>query len=197
MILAIDSSIGTSVAVTDDLGSPLASRSVVDRRSHAEAIGPLISEALAEAGEGTLSAVVMGVGPGPFTGLRVGMAAAQAFAWGQELELWPVLSHDAAAWAITSSLAVVTDARRGEMAVTRYQPDPAGGLGRREGTTALVPAREAADCGGVMDGYPLTLLEAIDPVGLVRAALWYRSRGLPLMAPQAVYLRPPDVTMPQ
>ena len=70
----------------------------------------------------TLTAVASGMGPGPFTGLRVGIAAARAFALGRGIPVIPVASHDAAALAILLAdpfadlprFAVVTAARRRE-----------------------------------------------------------------------------------
>ena len=84
MLLAIDTSAGTSVAVVDrDLGI-LAERSSADPRGHAELVGSLLRECLDESGIAVtaLSGVVAGMGPGPFTGLRVGIAAARTFAFG-------------------------------------------------------------------------------------------------------------------
>src|SRR5689334_24602996 len=78
VLLAIDTSAGTSVAVVDLDAGILAEESVADTRSHAEVIGTLIESALRLAGvtPNELSGVVAGMGPGPFTGLRVGIAAA-------------------------------------------------------------------------------------------------------------------------
>ena len=100
MILAIDTSAGTAVAVVDRDGGVLAERSVADTRRHAEVIGTLIDEALTAAAvtPSQLSAVVAGIGPGPFTGLRVGIAAARAFAFGAGVPSLSVGSHDAIAF---------------------------------------------------------------------------------------------------
>lgn len=196
MLLAIDSSIGTAVAVVGTQGNCLSQASVEDRRSHAEAIGPLIARALADATAtpADVTAVVMGVGPGPFTGLRVGMAAAQAFAIGRGIPLLPVLSHDTAAWELERDTLVVSDARRGELAVTRYSPQPERAFARKEGETYLV-AREQFEQKPHSEA--VVNLEAIDPCLLARAAIWYQHHGVDLMPPQAVYLRAPDVTMPK
>ncbi len=198
MILAIDSSAGTAVAITDSEATPLAVRETRDRRSHAEAVGPLIAGALEEAGVSAsdITAVVMGVGPGPFTGLRVGIAAAQSFAWARSLPVWPVRSHDAVALEVTSDIVVVSDARRGEWAITRYRPHPLGGLGLRVGETTLIPRDEIADDASHREGARIVWLDYVDPVALVRAALTLRSRGEPLELPRPIYLREPDVTVP-
>src|SRR6185312_4479441 len=119
MLLAIDTSAGTSVAVVDRDGGVLSEVIETDTMRHAEVIGTLIDEALTVAGieVRALSGVVAGMGPGPFTGLRVGIAAAKAFAIGAGKPLVPVVSHDAVAYDRYSSgyagpLLVVTDARR-------------------------------------------------------------------------------------
>lgn len=196
MLLAIDSSIGTAVGVVGEQGNCLSQAIVEDRRSHAEAIGPLIARALADANTTPtdITAVVMGVGPGPFTGLRVGMAAAQAFAIGRGIPLWPVLSHDAAAWDLSGPTRVVTDARRGEVAVTSYTPRSEGTFGHKLEDTALIK-REVFDA-TPHDGSVL-FIDDINPCLLARAALWYRHHQIDLLPAQAVYLRAPDVTMPQ
>lgn len=198
MILAIDSSIGTVVGVVGEQGNCLAKAEVEDRRSHAEAIGPLIARALADATAtpADITSVVMGVGPGPFTGLRVGMAAASAFALGRGIPLWPVLSHDAAAWDLERESVVVSDARRGELAVTRYRVEPGRHFGVAVGETRLV-AKAGFPGPNDFDGAAVVEIDSIDPCLLARAALWYRHNDLPLRSASAVYLRAPDVTLPQ
>src|SRR5829696_707411 len=100
MLLAIDTSTGTSVAVVDREGGVLAEVGTDDTMRHAEVIGGFIRDALDVAGvrPGALSGVAAGMGPGPFTGLRVGIAAAHAFALGIAKPFVPVVSHDAIAW---------------------------------------------------------------------------------------------------
>ena len=97
MLLAIDTSAGTSVAVVDRDRGVLAERGIPDTMRHAEVVGTLIDECLREAGIAVseLSGVVGGMGPGPFTGLRVGIAAARVFALGAGTAFVPLVSHDA------------------------------------------------------------------------------------------------------
>ncbi|MEY4476934.1 MAG: hypothetical protein RJA31_438, partial [Actinomycetota bacterium] len=66
-LLVIDTSTGTSVAVVDG-GVVVIERTVTETRSHAEVVGRLLAEVLAESGS-TIDGVVAGLGPGPFTGL--------------------------------------------------------------------------------------------------------------------------------
>jgi len=95
MLLAIDTSAGTAVALVADDGRVLAERSTDDTRRHAEVIGPFLDEVLREAGVSAfaLRGVVVGIGPGPFTGLRVGIAAARAVALAAGIPLLPVPSQ--------------------------------------------------------------------------------------------------------
>jgi tRNA threonylcarbamoyl adenosine modification protein YeaZ len=100
MLLAIDTSSGTSVAIVDREAGVLAESTELDTRRHAEVVGELIAACLDEAGvsPGDLSAVIAGMGPGPFTGLRVGIAAARAFAFGAGKPCLPLVSHDGVAF---------------------------------------------------------------------------------------------------
>ncbi|GAA4673749.1 tRNA (adenosine(37)-N6)-threonylcarbamoyltransferase complex dimerization subunit type 1 TsaB [Frondihabitans cladoniiphilus] len=155
MLLAIDTSSGTSVAVVDREGGVLAERTELDTRRHAEVIGLLIQECLTDAGiePARLSAVVAGMGPGPFTGLRVGIAAARAFAFGAGKPCLPLVSHDAIAFERLGGLeralgqepesrqeaplVVVTDARRREVYFSVYSGIDAEGLPVRVGEPGL------------------------------------------------------------
>ncbi len=130
MLLAIDTSAGTSVAIVDSDAGVLAELSTDDTRRHAEVIGPFIAEALerADITPQCLSAVAVGTGPGPFTGLRVGLAAARAFAFGAGKPVVHVVSHDAIAATLTAPALVVTDARRRELYWTAYDGLDADGL---------------------------------------------------------------------
>lgn len=100
---------------------------VIRTRSHNELLVPTVNELLAEAGcaYGALDAVVVGVGPGPFTGLRVGMATASAFGQALGVPVYGVCTHDAIAAeagdTTGKSVLVVTDARRREVYWSLYR----------------------------------------------------------------------------
>jgi len=190
MILAVDTSIGTSVALVALDGRVLAERASDDPRGHAESIGPLLAAVLGMPGAlERVSAVAVGMGPGPFTGLRVGIAAARAFAAGRGVPVWPVLSHDAVAADVETAraFAVVTDAKRREHYVTRYTAT-VGGIPQRTLGSELVRLDEA----------PLDL-EVVRPPSVSAAslgvlALRLRAAGLPTGPEGPQYLREPDVT---
>ncbi|HEV7622726.1 MAG TPA: tRNA (adenosine(37)-N6)-threonylcarbamoyltransferase complex dimerization subunit type 1 TsaB [Amnibacterium sp.] len=191
MILAVDSSGTTGAALVDDRGRPVAVRRSDDPRGHAEAIGPLLDAVLAGRAS-QVTAVAYGVGPGPFTGLRVGMAAARTAALVLGVPELPVLSHDAIALTALEGGAelpfvVVADAKRREVYATVYRTlDGAG-----------VPVRDGEPEVGSPDRVPdLPRVTApVDPAALGRVAARRRAAGLPPEPPEARYLRSPDVTL--
>ena len=121
--LCVDTSAGTTVAVLQ--GGEVRSEIHFDENmKHAERIGDAIAQAIAaaEIKPGRITNVVVGRGPAPFTGLRIGIAAAVLFAEGVGAELWGVTSLDAIARAALDSrgesrnpLLVTADARRSEV----------------------------------------------------------------------------------
>lgn len=191
MILAVDSSGTTGAALVDDRGAVLAIRRSDDPRGHAEAIGPLLEDVLTGSAA-AVTAVAYGVGPGPFTGLRVGMAAARTAALVLGVPELPVLSHDAIALAAYEGGArlpfvVVADAKRREVYATVYCELDAAGVPVRSGE----PTVGAADA--VPDLPPVR--GAVDPGALGRVAALRRAAGLAAEPPTARYLRSPDVTL--
>jgi tRNA threonylcarbamoyl adenosine modification protein YeaZ len=200
MLLAIDTSAGTSVAVVDRERGCLVELSEADTRRHAEVIGELIALALAESGIAIaqLSGVAVGMGPGPFTGLRVGIAAAQAFALGAAKPVVRVVSHDAVAWGHFAAgnvgeLLVVTDARRRELYWSTYSGADADGLPvRSRGPGLSIPAGlDAPDFAGHLRLDAAEVSAA--SVGLLAEGLFLHERAF--AGPEALYLRAPDVTI--
>lgn len=111
MVLAIDTSLGTSVAVVD--GETVVFRErAADTRRHAEHLGGMLERAL-EGRRERIGLVVAGMGPGAFTGLRVGIAAARAAALGLGVPCRGVASHTGVTG---GSAQVTTDVRRKERA---------------------------------------------------------------------------------
>lgn len=195
MLLAIDTSTGTSVAVVDR-GGVRAVRTSADTRGHAEVIGDFIAEVLAEAGvaPSDLEAVAVGMGPGPFTGLRVGIAAARTFALGIGRPVHPVVSHDAVAFAQTDAVLVVTDARRRELAWSRFAAPASDGLPVRVAGPALVAAADL-DQVTAESGYRRIDAATIDAGALGMLALARLDAGAEPGPAEPVYLRAPDVTL--
>lgn len=198
MLLAIDTSAGTSVAVVDRDAGVLAQCDSPDTRGHAEIIGDFIDQALKQAGIAVtdLSGVVAGMGPGPFTGLRVGIAAARAFAFGAGKPVVPVVSHDAVAFGFArrgaaEPVVVVTDARRSEFYWSVYDAPDAQGLPARIDGPSLSKAAGFEPPAGYR---PLHVSQvSAGDLGLLAEAL--HANGRPFPADEALYLRSPDVTL--
>ncbi len=176
-VLALDTSSAVAVAVVGDLrpdavlpragGEVLAVRRVDEQRRHAELLAPLIVEVLRESGvdRGDLSAVVVGTGPAPFTGLRAGLVTARTLALALGIPVHGISSLDAlaaeAAWELGlstgSTVLVATDARRREVYWARYRVTQAAPTGRVEPAPDQAGARGGA-LGAWPDGSPVALV---------------------------------------
>jgi tRNA threonylcarbamoyl adenosine modification protein YeaZ len=196
VLLAIDTSAGTGVAVIDADGRVLAERQEADTMRHAEVIGTLLDECLSASGvdRRDVRAVVAGMGPGPFTGLRVGIAAARVLATGLGVRVIPVVSHDAVAHdhyasGGTGSLVVVTDARRRELYWSVYSEPVAGGVVERTAGPGLSRPDDVPVADHRVDA------AAVRAVSLAEVARRLDALGLPLARDEALYLRSPDVTV--
>lgn len=222
MLLALDTSGDTAVSLLalegDRLGPVVAARREPGQRRHAELLAPMIMQVLADAGahRGDLTAVVVGTGPAPFTGLRAGLVTARVLARALGVPVHGVPSLDAyAAQAFAAGVTtegdvlVVTDARRREVYAARYRaagqnegPDVAtvaGPLVDRPDVVAGTLAADAAVVGPgaalypdrfrTAQGAPMTL----DPAALAALAMTRVARGAEL-GTEPLYLRRPDVT---
>ena len=146
LVLALDTATPASsaalVEVTADGLSGLAERRTVDPRAHGEKLAPEIAATLADAGvrPGDLGAIVAGLGPGPFTGLRVGLATAASMGQALTIPTYGVCSLDALGRAAgPGPVLVATDARRREVYFAAYRD------GRRlSGPEVARPAEVAA-----------------------------------------------------
>jgi tRNA threonylcarbamoyl adenosine modification protein YeaZ len=183
VILAIDTATPavTAGVVRLDGIEVLAERVTVDPRAHAEQLTPNVLGALADAGltVSDLDAVVVGCGPGPFTGLRVGMATAAAYGHALGIPVHGVCSLDAIGIETAGEVLVVTDARRREVYWARYR-DGVRVDGPAVNTPADVPG--AAEALARPPVYPTVS-------GLVRAVTDWKAEPEPLIP---LYLRRPD-----
>lgn len=142
-LLAIETSTpGSSVAVVEDRRT-LAAASRIDRVGHAGFLVPAIDFCFDQVGwsPNDLDAVVVDVGPGLYTGIRVGLATAQGLAAAFGIPIIPALSVDALGLEAKTGhrmIWAVVDARRGEFAVARYRPVP-GGVVRESLTELMTP----------------------------------------------------------
>ena len=205
LVLAIDtSSAAVSAAVVSVDGDVLAQRVTIDARAHGELLAPSIAACLDDAGIAPqgLAAIVAGVGPGPFTGLRVGLVTAAAMADALGIPAYGVCSLDALAAAVEAdSLLVATDARRREVYWARYAGVRVEGPSvdkPAELSTVDVQAMTGAGARLYADvlGLPLLDIDYPDLPSLVRlAASKIRSRA-PGDALTPLYLRRPDAVVP-
>ena len=156
-LLALDTSTWTaSVAVVDEGGTALAAGEV-RAETHSANLLPLVADVVARAGiaPAALDAVAVGVGPGSFTGLRIGLATAKGVAFAAGRPLWAVsslaaLALDLAAATDAALLVPVLDARRAEVFVGLYRRGGAGVIAAAP-EQALAPGAVAAAIAAVRD----------------------------------------------
>jgi tRNA threonylcarbamoyl adenosine modification protein YeaZ len=197
IVLALDTStpaVTAGMVRRDDL-RVLAERVTVDARAHAERLTPNVVAALADAEltMADLDAVVVGCGPGPFTGLRAGMATAAAYGHALGIPVHGVCSLDAIGVRTAGDTLVVTDARRREVYWARYR-DGARTHGPAVNGPADVDPGTAESVAGSPEhaglfGLPVCEPSCPTPAGLVAAVSDWSADPEPLVA---LYLRRPD-----
>ena len=202
VVLAIDTAtpaVAAGIVRRDgDSIDVLAERVTVDPRAHAEQLTPNVLAALGDAGISVtdLEAVVVGCGPGPFTGLRVGMATAAAYGQALGVPVYGVCSLDAIGIDTAGDVLVVTDARRREVYWARYR-DGVRVDGPAVNAAADVPAGAAAVAGSPEHAalFDLPRLAPVYPsaTGLVVAVADWDVELEPLVP---LYLRRPDAKPP-
>jgi len=205
MLLAFDTATPlVTVALHDgeDVVCELASERPLQ---HGEQLAPLIDRALRETGRvrQDLTAVGVGVGPGPFTGLRVGLVTARTLAFVLEIPVYGVCTLDVLAveaadtGAVGGDFLVATDARRKEVYVASY--DETGV--RLDGPDVARPVDVATGAPVVGEGavlYPDAFPHAAGPT--MPSAGWLArviaEERAELLDPDPLYLRRPDAAMP-
>jgi tRNA threonylcarbamoyl adenosine modification protein YeaZ len=183
----------------------LAERRPVDGRGHGELLAPALHEVLTSAGVTgrDLAAVVAGLGPGPFTGLRVGLVTAVALGQALGIPTYGVCSLDAIGLVTPGSPLVLTDARRKEVYWARYEH----GIRRGEPAVDRPEAVPTDDADAVVgDGahlyatrfdLPLRTEPRYPPSWALAMLAADRVRGRePGEALTPLYLRRPDAMLP-
>jgi tRNA threonylcarbamoyladenosine biosynthesis protein TsaB len=204
VLLAFDTSTRfVSVAVHDD--DAVVARAGSSRpMQHGEQLAPLIDQVLGEAGaiRQDVTAVAVGVGPGPYTGLRVGLVTARVLGLALGIPVYGVCSLDVlAARAVDEGIGepflATLDARRKELFWAAYD-----GTGRRlDGPHVDRPADVADELLVVGDGpvrYPDAFPRTAGPElpDAATLALVVASERVALLDPEPIYLRRPDATVP-
>ena len=201
-ILALDTSSpavsAALVRLADGSVEVVAERVVVDARRHGELLAQGAREVLRDARP---DAIVVGTGPGPFTGLRVGLVTAAAMADAYGVPSYGVCSLDALA--DDGDVVVLTDARRREVYWARYA------AGRRvEGPAVcapaevpLVPGERLVGAGAALHRVVFSGHEVGGPLHPVMARLVLRAgdlvtSGAPSDPLTPLYLRRPDAVEP-
>ena len=172
---------------------------------HGEQLAPLIEQALEQAGVSRLdlTAIGVGVGPGPFTGLRVGLVSARTLGAVLDIPVYGVCSLDAlavqavAGGHLQEPFVVATDARRKEVYLASYDATAT----RLSGPAVDKPETVATDLPVVGEGALLYPEHFSRPVGPLRASAGWLGRAIAheaaeLLDPEPLYLRRPDAEIP-
>jgi tRNA threonylcarbamoyl adenosine modification protein YeaZ len=203
VLLAFDTATPHVTVALHDGERVVATYSSPSSMRHGEMLAPGIAQVLGDVGalNTDVTAVAVGVGPGPFTGLRVGLVTARTLGFSLGIPVYGVCTLDVlAAEAIDSGLdefTVATDARRKEVYLASY----AGGV-RLDGPSVCRPADVATDQVVVGRGavlYPDAFPHAAPPEHPSAAVLCdvVVSERFELLDPEPLYLRRPDADQPQ
>ena len=205
MLLTFDTASPTvSVALHD--GHDVVVELVSDlAMKHGEQLAPLIEQAMLEAGivRQDLTAIGVGIGPGPFTGLRVGLVTARTLGFALEIPVYGVCSLDVLAAEAAAALGgrdfvVATDARRKEVYLASYDAEGA----RTAGPVVDKPAVVATDVPVVGEGGTLYPDHFPQRTGPARPSAGWLARVITdelaeIHDPEPMYLRRPDVEAPR
>ena len=207
MLLALDTSTAAVTVALHDGNRVVARSTTVDARRHTELVAPAIVSVLAEAGvdRRELTGVAVGVGPGPFTGLRIGLVTARTLAMAVGIPVHGVCSLDviAAGTRVDGRFVVVTDARRREVYRAQYERpdgDPEAPPRRTHGPAVVPPADVATmlPVAGAARLFPDAFPNGIDPEypDAATLAVMVAERTADIVPPEPLYLRRPDARPP-
>lgn len=209
LLLALDTATPAVTVALHDGTRVLAAGDTVDARRHGELLLPTVDRVMTEAGRtlAELTGVVVGVGPGPYTGLRVGLVTGTALAAARSVPVHGLCSLDSLAYAsgLTEPFVVATDARRREVYWARYEDarhrtgEPE--VGRPAELAEEVRALPALGAGAAQyaDDFPRFLPDAplhASAAALASLAAERLAAGEELAAPSPLYLRRPDAQVP-
>lgn len=196
-VLAIDTSVGVSVAILRSNGEVTQSQAV-DHGMQGELTAELISEVVTQSGLeiGEITDVVVGVGPGPFTGLRVGLVTAAVFAHARDIPIHGVCSLDAIAYDYKNPCVVVTDARRKELYWAHYEDKRIGEpqVSKPEDLLAEFPNTEFVGPGAQL--YPDVISGKVSELKAGSLAKLFATGTAQLVDVSPMYLRKPDAVEP-
>jgi tRNA threonylcarbamoyl adenosine modification protein YeaZ len=196
-VLAIDTSVGVSVAILRS-NDEVTQSQAVDHGMQGELTAELISKVVSDSGLKIeeITDVVVGVGPGPFTGLRVGLVTASVFAHAREIPIHGICSLDAIAFDYAKPCIVVTDARRKELYWARYEGIR---IGEPQVSKPEVIASQFPDADFVGPGanlYPDYVSGNVTELKAGSLAKLFASGSAQLVDFSPMYLRKPDAVEP-
>ena len=201
MLLAFDTATALVTVALHDGERVVVEHSSEQPMKHGEHLAPLISRAMDDAGivRQDLTAIAVGVGPGPFTGLRVGLVTARTLGFVLQIPVYGVCSLDVIAAEVvgtgvaSGSFLVATDARRKEVYLASYNED-----GRRLAGPAVARPADVATTADVAGAGPAIYPEAFpSPIGPERPSAGWLAASVSeelveLLDPDPLYLRRPD-----
>lgn len=203
MLLAFDTATPHVTVALHDGERVVARYSSTESMRHGEMLAPGIAAVLAEADaiSQDVTAIAVGVGPGPFTGLRVGLVTARTMGHALEIPVYGICSLDIiAAAAIDAGLSdfvVATDARRKEVYLAAYENGA-----RISGPEVVKPADAATDAivvgyGGALyaDAFPNARGPEHPDAGVLAEVVV--GERFELLDPEPLYLRRPDAVASQ
>lgn len=203
--LAIDTAAGVNIGLANDC-RPVDRRTETSSRRHVELLQPMIDELLAanRISLADLSLIAVGIGPGPFTGLRIGIVTARTLGLAAWIAVRGFGTLDAIAltWFTTNppgtQAVVVTDARRKELYWASYDASGSRVAGPAVGPPADVPSLPAGGPG--VEVYPEVFAGRVPagaPRGMDAALVASRIGELPDVGLEPAYLRKPDAEAPK
>ncbi len=196
-VLAIDTSVGVSVAILRSNGE-LTQSQAVDHGMQGELTAELISQVVADSGLeiSEITDVAVGVGPGPFTGLRVGLVTAAVFAHARNIPIHGICSLDAIAFDYEKPCVVVTDARRKELYWARYEDKRIGEpqVSKPEDLLAQFPNTDFVGPGAQL--YLDFISGKVSELKAGSLAKLFVSGNAQLVDVSPMYLRKPDAVEP-
>jgi tRNA threonylcarbamoyladenosine biosynthesis protein TsaB len=205
LVLGVDTATPAVSVALHDGERVIAGASALDARRHAELLVPMIAKVMADAGVARtdLSAIAVGVGPGPYTGLRVGVVTARVLGSILGLPVSGVCSLDVIAGSVGPGreFLVATDARRKEVYWARYDAAGRRVAGPSVGPASSIPgAAELPVAGAGGQLYPEAFGEPIGPAypdaGALCGLVASPGGPVPLLASEPLYLRRPDAREP-
>ena len=214
LLLGLDTSTPAVTVAVHDGVQPLAQLVTVDAHRHAELLAPAIAKVIADAGavQRDLTGIVAGVGPGPYTGLRVGLVTARVLGAALGIPVYGLCSLDAIAADVVASgggaaqgdFLVATDARRRELYWARYDSTGRRTFGPEVSKPAEIPVSGLPAAGEGPMLYPEVLPDGLGPAypvaaTLCRIAMAAVAGGDPdkvLLPLEPLYLRRPDAREP-